>query len=273
MRMLLIAGHGAGDPGATGKYGGATYREADEARNMVSLIAAELKKQGVDAQVRDTARNANEDWKAGKLVFPSNLNYVLEIHFNAVSQSGADGKTKGVECYVTTSEKGVSVEQGICAAVASFGLTNRGVKRKNFNVISAAKKAGISAALLEICFIDDPDDMAIYIRNRAAIAKRVVQAVCEGYGLDYSEADVTPSAAGGGSSLEGGAIDGRAMIAPASAPSAWAKEACDWAVEKGIVKGDETGDCKWQEPITKEQMALMLFRALLDGRPMVAPTE
>lgn len=254
MKVLLIAGHGAGDPGATGKYGGATYREADETRIMAALIAVELKKQGVDVQVRDNTRNANEDWKAGKLAFPSNLNYVLEIHFNAVSQSGADGKTKGVECYVTTSEKGVSVEQGICAAVASFGLTNRGVKRKNYNVISAAKKAGISAALLEVCFIDDPDDMAIYVRNREAIAKRVVQAICESFGLDYSEEDFTPSA--------GGAIDERAMIAPASAPSDWAKEACAWAVEKGIVKGDETGDCKWQEPITKEQMALMLYRAL-----------
>ena len=51
-------------------------------------------------------------------------------------------------------------------------------------------------------------------------------------------------------------------LAKKSKPSAWAKEACDWAVEKGIVRGDETGECKWQSPITKEQMALMLFRAL-----------
>ena len=45
-------------------------------------------------------------------------------------------------------------------------------------------------------------------------------------------------------------------------PSAWAAEACLWALKEGIVRGDETGDCKWQSPVTKEQLALMLYRAL-----------
>lgn len=47
-----------------------------------------------------------------------------------------------------------------------------------------------------------------------------------------------------------------------SEPSAWAREACLWARERGVVLGDETGDCRWQEPVTKEQLALMLYRAL-----------
>lgn len=50
--------------------------------------------------------------------------------------------------------------------------------------------------------------------------------------------------------------------APAAQPDAWAKEACEWALKHGIVVGDETGDCKWQQPVTKQQLALMLYRAL-----------
>lgn len=239
MKILLIAGHGAGDPGATGTYGGKVYKEADETRNLVSLIAAELRKTTAEVEIRDTTRNANDDWKAGKLTFPQGLNYVLEIHFNAISQSASDGKTKGVECYVTTSENGIAVEEGICKAVASLGLTNRGVKRKNFNVIAAAKKAGISSALLETCFIDDPDDMAVYLRSRETVAKQIAGAVCEGFGLDWKE-DTT--------------------MTEKDKPSSWAKTSCDKAVSRGIFQGDENGDMMWQQPVTREQLAVILDR-------------
>ena len=45
-----------------------------------------------------------------------------------------------------------------------------------------------------------------------------------------------------------------------NAPSAWAKDACDWAVKKGVFKGDENGDMKWQETVTREQLAVILHR-------------
>ena len=43
-------------------------------------------------------------------------------------------------------------------------------------------------------------------------------------------------------------------------PSKWAKEATDWAKEKGIFIGDGLGNYDWQEPITREQLALVMFR-------------
>lgn len=45
-----------------------------------------------------------------------------------------------------------------------------------------------------------------------------------------------------------------------SEPSAWAKEDCEWAVSKGIFKGDDTGDMKWQDPVTREQLAIIIHR-------------
>ena len=243
MKILLIAGHGAGDPGASGKLDGVTYREADETRNLVAMVSAELQKRKIDVQTFDTARNAYGDYKTGTLKFPA-VNYVLEIHFNAVAQSGEDGKTKGVECYVTTTESGIGVETAICGELARLGLTNRGVKKKNFAVISTAKRFGISAALLETCFIDDADDLRLYISRREAFAKAIASGICEGFGIDWKEDEA---------------------VGKKSGPSAWAKEACEWAVKKGIFQGDDKGDFRWQDPVTREQLAVVLRRLFSSG--------
>ena len=53
-------------------------------------------------------------------------------------------------------------------------------------MINTAKKHGTSSALLEVCFIDDPDDMAIYVPRRDAIAKSIADAVLTGFGIEHS---------------------------------------------------------------------------------------
>lgn len=42
--------------------------------------------------------------------------------------------------------------------------------------------------------------------------------------------------------------------------SDWAKEATAWAVKNGIVAGFGNGDFGWKTPLTREQMAAMLYR-------------
>jgi hypothetical protein len=44
-------------------------------------------------------------------------------------------------------------------------------------------------------------------------------------------------------------------------PSDWAKEATEKMKELGIVKGDGKGNYGWQQPITRESMAVMLYKA------------
>lgn len=187
MKILLIAGHGAGDPGAVSTVDGVKYKEGDETRKLVALLAAELGKYEVDVQTYDTTRNAFVDYRAGTLALPA-ADYVLEVHFNAIAAEPGDGKTKGVECYVTTTEKGTAVEEAICKAIAALGFRNRGVKRTNFAVISRAKAAGASAALLETCFLDDADDMRLYTKSREKVAQVVTGAIAAGFGLKKKEA-------------------------------------------------------------------------------------
>ena len=186
MRILLIAGHGAGDPGALGTCQGRSCREADETRKLTAALKTAL--QGsAEVTVYPTDRNAYQDYRAGTLRTTaqfSRYDYVLEVHFNASLPSAADGENKGTEIFVTASEAGTTVEEAILRELATLGLRDRGVKRQDWAVIRTAKASGVSAALLEVCFIDDPDDMAIYAAQGAERAASAVAAgIRAGFGL------------------------------------------------------------------------------------------
>ncbi|MCM1234365.1 MAG: N-acetylmuramoyl-L-alanine amidase [Ruminococcus flavefaciens] len=45
-------------------------------------------------------------------------------------------------------------------------------------------------------------------------------------------------------------------------PSAWAKAATEYCKRKGIFAGDGAGNFDWQKPITREQVAAVLYRTL-----------
>ena len=172
MRILLISGHGAGDCGAVGNG----LKEANLTRELVNLVAVELKKYA-SVSIYDKSRNAYKDAKNGKLNIPS-CGYALEIHFNAHSNV----KAHGTEIYITTSEKGYSVEKKMLKRLEKY-FTNRGVKRNNFLVIRKIKNKGISSALLEVCFISNKDDIEVYKKNKVQIGKDIAVAIAEGFGL------------------------------------------------------------------------------------------
>lgn len=58
-----------------------------------------------------------------------------------------------------------------------------GVKRTNFLVINTIKNCGISGALLEICFIDNKNDMNIYEKNKDKIVQAIADGIVSGFGL------------------------------------------------------------------------------------------
>lgn len=51
-----------------------------------------------------------------------------------------------------------------------------------------------------------------------------------------------------------------AMAEKDNTPSEWAKEAVEWAVENGLMKGDQYGNLQLHEPLTREQMCVFLHR-------------
>ena len=181
MRILLISGHGAGDPGAIGTCNGKTYREADLTREVVTALAAKLKNYA-DVTVYDQNRNAYKDYINGCLNGEArfqNYDFVLEIHFNAFKEDKGDGKNKGVEIFA---KAGSSIEGNIVKNIAALGFTNRGIKFSSFAVINTARSKGARAALLEVCFIDDADDMKLYLAKK----NDIIIAIVKGFGFDVS---------------------------------------------------------------------------------------
>lgn len=227
LKVLLIPGHGDGDPGAVANG----IQEADETRAIVSNLDTQL--EGIcQVDIYPTERNAYKDLKAGALAVNwSDYDYVLEIHLNASKASEPDDKTKGVECYVTRAEPGTAVEEAICKNIASLGLTNRGVKWKNYAVIQSARLAGVSSALLEVCFLDDPDDMKIYQANKTAIVTAIAAGIVSGFGLQATKPE-----------------------------QPWYQEAMEWVMAEGISNGDRPTDAATRADVWA--MLLRFFRVL-----------
>lgn len=172
MSLLLIAGHGAGDPGATATIGGKAYREDTETRRVVSALQRRL---GSLCAVYPSDRDPYQDYKKGTLRSVAQFqgfDFVLEVHFNAFKAGASDGKIKGVEAWVPKGGD-KAIADKLCKAVSSCGLTNRGVKEGNLAVINTAKGSGVPACLLEVCFLDDPDDMAVYAAKFDAIVDAI----------------------------------------------------------------------------------------------------
>lgn len=45
-------------------------------------------------------------------------------------------------------------------------------------------------------------------------------------------------------------------------PSEWAREAAEYCKQKGIFNGDGAGNYGWQQPITREAVAQIIYNAL-----------
>lgn len=180
MKILLIAGHGAGDPGASG----CGYKEADLTRELVPLIKSALASYDVNVGIYDMAKNAFKEAQKGTLKL-NKYDYLLEVHFNAFD----DPTAHGTEIFVTTSEGGIGVEQAIMKNMKKY-FTLRdadGVKKTNFLVIKTAKSQGISSALIEVCFITNKNDMIVYQASKSQIAKDIALGIATGFGLKPKE--------------------------------------------------------------------------------------
>lgn len=237
MNILLIAGHGAGDSGAVGTYNGKQYKEAEETRKVVAALQKALSG-SCNVTVYPTSRNAFEDHKKGALSSTANFgkyNYVLEVHFNAFQSGPLDGKTKGVECFVTSRESGTTVEEKICKNIASVGLTNRGVKRYNWSVINAAKNAGVSSALLEVCFIDDPDDMKVYTQKFQQIVNAITKGIADGFGFSLK--------------IQNGEKEEEEKVVYKTLKDipAWGKATVEKLIAKGYLQGENGGTLNLDE--------------------------
>lgn len=186
-KLLLISGHGNGDNGACATIGRKTYKEATETITMVKKVKKQLEAYDIDVTVYDTAKNAyGLLCKGGRIDF-AKYDYMLEIHFNScVRDLKGNGKTTGTEILLPTRnvQKDITLEKQILKNIASLGLKNRGTKNQQIMTINTASLQGTRASLLEVCFLDDKDDMDIYLTGKDKVAKKIANAFVKVWGLN-----------------------------------------------------------------------------------------
>ena len=181
MKILLVAGHGASDPGAIG----CGYREADLTREVVSLVKPKLEKYA-EVTVYDFRRKLLADLNNGLKYNFKPFDYVLEVHFN-----GASATANGTEIYVHTNATEHVVNRLILQNIIALGFANRGVKKENFGVARACCHQGVNYSLLETCFISNSNDMNLYNKKKNEIATAIVLGIAEGFGLKKEDEEMT----------------------------------------------------------------------------------
>ena len=192
-KVLIIAGHGEGDPGACSVWG----QEADYTRELACLLHSALKSK-VKATMYDQTKNCYEQSRKGNVPNYTSYDATLEVHFNAKAKKDpqGDGKFTGIGGYVHPSNAaGRKIAQAIMAEVAMLGFGQWGVfDSVGLLNLNNAQRQGAAYFLLETAFIDDGDDMAWYTKNKAEAARAIAQGILKGLGLN-SRAD-KPKATG-----------------------------------------------------------------------------
>ena len=184
MRINVHAGHNPDGMTACGAVG--LIRESTEARAVKDRVVAQLAAMG--HTVHDCTCNSGISQKdvIEQIVAACNAHDVdldVSIHLNAGAQEGSDGRTTGTEVLVyNNASPAVHWAKQIADNIAALGYRNRGIKeRPNLYVLKHTKAP---ALLIECCFVDDPDDVAIY--NADQMASAIVSGIV-GQGIETTE--------------------------------------------------------------------------------------
>lgn len=162
MIFNIHAGHNPDGKKACGAVG--FLRESTEARRVKDIAMTCLREYGhtvYDCTVNDGLNQADV---LNKIIKKSNAHEVhlnVSIHLNAGAKKKKDGKTTGSEVYVYK-RGGIAEDTGLMVLdeLEELGFRNRGVKvNKNLAVL---RRTVDPAILIEVCFVDDPDDARMY---------------------------------------------------------------------------------------------------------------
>ena len=167
MKNLIICGHGQGK---TGYDVGAVNRslnitEAQKVRELASLMNQHATKTHfiTDKNVYDFRDIAS---------ISKGYESVTELHFNSFN-----GKAQGIEVLIKEGFTPDNVDTALKNVLEKY-FKSRGFKfvdwLYNANVMA---NTGISYRLIEVCFIDNNNDMAIYEKNKNAIARELMEAI------------------------------------------------------------------------------------------------
>lgn len=243
-KVFLGIGHGGSDPGAVANG----FKEAALNLTIGLYCRDELVRHGVDVMMSRTKDEYDPLTDEIKECNAYNPDLAVDIHNNA---GGGDG----AEVY-HYSKGGTSktLAQNINTAIIAIGQNSRGIKtRVNANgtdYYGFIRQTKAPAVIVECAFIDNKTDMKILdtVAEQQKMGIAIAHGILKTLGISIKETTTTKKET--------------TTVKKDNAPDAYAKEAVDWAVKKGILAGDSNGDYKLHSNVTRQDVIVFLHRAL-----------
>ncbi|MFG6115357.1 N-acetylmuramoyl-L-alanine amidase [Halobacillus sp. MO56] len=153
-KIIIDPGHGGNDPGAT-------YKSYEEKQFNLSIALKVrdylLKNYEVDigmTRTRDITVSLEE---RTRLANSKDADFFLSIHNNAAGGTGFESYIfSGTVPPATKAHQNIIHDMILDSVESKYGINDRGKKRANFHVLRETK---MSALLLEVLFLDNPDDL------------------------------------------------------------------------------------------------------------------
>ncbi len=175
------------------------------------MIEKHLLRNGFEVVLtRKTDKNPGNVSERARFLAKENCDFALSIHFNGFGNESANG----TEVFVPHAEKLAGIEAGFYKTLgenfkrrAPFAKSNSyfdrnkifdkklNIETRRFDLVSAEKdyfgfirtcwEAGVSADLLEICFLTNPKDFENYSANREKIAENIAKDIVEAFGEKF----------------------------------------------------------------------------------------
>jgi len=175
--IFVSAGHNPGgvkpDPGAIGNG----KREADLTVEFRNLVLDELKNKNIPFISDNDTERLGEYLKR---INTGNASVVLEFHFDAAASPNATGTTVLIGSDSDEQDKAFAKEL-VEATATILGIKNRGVlseTESHRGRLGLTRESG-TVALLELCFISNPEDLAAYEKGKFELAQAIADILIE----------------------------------------------------------------------------------------------
>ena len=169
MKVIIDAGHGGADPGAT-YYG---RQEKIDNLKLALAVGAILSRQGVDVVYTRVNDTYNTPFEKAQMGNHSGADYFISIHRNAMP---VPGTASGVETLVyENSGVPALLAQNINSALSDTGFTNLGINERPGLVV--LRRTEMPAVLVEAGFIDNEADNRLFDQSFPAIAQAIANGI------------------------------------------------------------------------------------------------
>lgn len=180
--VFLDYGHGGIDSGAVlrDENGKVIRMEKDDTLLIGLLVAKELRRHGVIVDESRTTDKTVELAERSAMANKKKYNYFVSFHRNSNSGNPATG----VETFSfsANSVKATALAKEIQKNLVEIGFRSRGAKYADFSVL---RRTNAPAVLMEIGFINNPNDNILFDKNKKQMSIAISSAILGELGINY----------------------------------------------------------------------------------------